>query len=582
MPCDSAILTLSFNPVLNRFITMTKQLTLCAAAVALSATSVFAAANPEILDDTYTGIDYDVRGFYILTSDIVLSDNGNDGYVLEGNLVVPAGRTLTLQPGVVMRGQPEVVINTDVPGALVVSRDGTLIAEGTSSNPIIFTTAANTNRARWQEGDDFLDALPKTDPLPPTMPDGEGVMQANTALWGAVTLLGNAPTNLGINAANVGYEPYTKQPGLGLIEGFGIDEPEFVYGGSQPNDSSGSLRYVSIRHSGATFSTASEQQGLTLGGVGYGTQIEYIDIYCSSDDGIEIFGGTAALKHIMISYALDDGLDMDQGYCGFVQFAFVLGNGLAGDATDLLGPNSLAEWDGDDLAEPGNNANTNNGTPFANPTLYNITFFGGNSRTFGDDHMIRIRNNFGGNLYNSIAAFAENGQDGLIQIKPFDNTDVDGSGTPSIPLAVGFPNPSSTLQAEAGTLNIAGLLVWKVGDSTAANVGANATTVAMLTNDTGTCPGAFDNLVTADSAYNPYFGGTGNAAEANDQTAQNGVSPVPLAPGAVVASVGYTGTFFDEVSYKGAFAPEQFAELFTNGWTAMNIRGILVSQGYNP
>ncbi|MBC2594844.1 hypothetical protein H5P28_11295 [Ruficoccus amylovorans] len=563
---------------------MTKQLTLGATAVVMSVASAFAA--PIVLDQTYSGISYDSgRKMYLLTADVNLPANGNDGYIIEGNLVVPAGMTLTLQPGVIMRGQPEFDPNTDIPGALVVARDGTLIAEGTASNPIIFTTAADTNRQRWQSGDTFLDADPKNNPLPPvTVVDAE-TSYANTSLWGAVTLLGNAPTNLGINASDVGYAPYTTQPGLGIIEGFGINEPEFVYGGSQPNDSSGSLRYVSIRHTGSTFGNASEQQGLTLGAVGYGTQLEYIDIYCSSDDGIEIFGGTAALKYLMISYAKDDSLDLDQGYTGFVQFAFILGNGLAGDTAALLGPASLAEWDGDDVGEPGNNLNTVNGAPFSSPTLYNITFFGGNSRTFSDGAILRLRHNFGGNLYNSIVAFAENGQNGLVKVLGSDNYNVDGSNTPHAAILYGYPNPSATEQAAAGTLNIAGTLFWKVGDSVAANVAANDTTLEILTNNatsgvTGiTCPGAFGNVVANSGASNPFFGQTGNAADANDQTTANGVNPVPLSATAVAATVGYTGTFFDEVTYSGAFAPSFYTPLYTNGWTAMNARGILVNSG---
>jgi len=90
------------------------------------------------------------------------------------------------------------------------------------------------------------------------------------------------------------------------------------YGGTDDNDSSGIMRYVSIRHTGINIgeSDGNEIQGLTLGGVGAGTTLEYIESYASGDDGVEFFGGNVNLKYFVSAFNSDDAVDWDQGYRG--------------------------------------------------------------------------------------------------------------------------------------------------------------------------------------------------------------------------------------------------------------------------
>lgn len=106
----------------------------------------------------------------------------------------------------------------------------------------------------------------------------------------------------------------------------GTTEPgpnnEHAFGGDDDADSSGTLRYVSIRHAGNEFAPASELNGLTLGAVGSGTVLEYVEVFAGSDDGFEWWGGTVNASHLVSAFCEDDDFDTDQGYRGTLQFIF--------------------------------------------------------------------------------------------------------------------------------------------------------------------------------------------------------------------------------------------------------------------
>jgi hypothetical protein len=166
---------------------------------------------------------------------------------------------------------------------LLVNRGSQLFAEGTATTPIIFTSRQNI----------------------------EGTTTENSqGQWGGIVLAGRAPqANCQLAA------PVTC---TGTVEGTSA-----FYGGNTPTDNSGRLRYVQIKFSGFEISTGNELQGLTMAGVGSGTTVDHIQVYNSSDDGIEIFGGTVNLRHIVINGADDDGLDTDTGWRGGAQFGIV-------------------------------------------------------------------------------------------------------------------------------------------------------------------------------------------------------------------------------------------------------------------
>jgi len=463
---------------------------------------------------------------YYVDADLTLS--AANEYIIEQLTFVRNGATLTIPAGTVLRGQPvDSTSGANLPGALIVTTTGKIDAVGTAGNPIVFTTAAlddgsgnvlrpaagSTDATRYTGTGTFLDADPKNSPLPITLPNGESAYQ----LWGGVVILGEAPTNSTAGGSD----------GLGFIEGLPSSLPG-VFGGVNPNDDSGNLVYVSIRHTGFGIAPNSELQGLTLGGVGFGTNIQFIDIYGSSDDGIEIFGGTVNLKYININFADDDGLDLDQGYTGLIQYCFVLG--ASGNSYDSLG-----EWDGDDESATGSPV-TSNYLPLQYPVMRNMTLIGQNG-----SRGIRMRNNFGGEFLDSIVF---NVSANAIAI---DNSSL---------------SPISALDRyNAGTLIVNG-----------------------VTFDTAT---GF-NPASVESFGVNKTGGTGILA-IND-TVANGVNPVPFQDPAdalaalvvlpsIAGQVPATATFFDVTSYRGAFNPVGSALLWTTGWTALNKRGILVDRG---
>lgn len=262
-------------------------------------------------------------------------------YLMEGFVFVNDGQTLTIEPGTVIRFKPGKGENAS---ALIVSRGAQIYAEGTSDEPIIFTA----------ESDDLNGAVD----------DGE------TGLWGGLIILGNAPINI--------------SGGETSIEGIPLAEPRGVYGGFSENDNSGVLKYVSIRHGGTDIGDGNEINGLTLGGVGNETQIDYVEIISNEDDGVEIFGGTVNLKHMVVSGCGDDAFDYDLGWTGNGQFW------LAQQSNNL----------GDNVLEAGGGVDPVNGVPYSIPNIFNVTFIGnGNS---GEGANINFKNNAGGIISNSI------------------------------------------------------------------------------------------------------------------------------------------------------------------------------------
>jgi hypothetical protein len=154
-------------------------------------------------------------------------------------------------------------------------------------------------------------------------------------------------------------------PGQTAIEGIPTNESRGIYGGTNDTDNSGVIKYVSIRHGGTNIGANNEINGLTLGGVGSGTVIDFVEVVANADDGIEFFGGTAQVKHALVTNADDDSFDYDEGYRGKGQFWVSITPG------DRAG-----EHDGGTTPETG--------SPYATPTIYNATYIGGGAVTFRD------------------------------------------------------------------------------------------------------------------------------------------------------------------------------------------------------
>lgn len=268
-------------------------------------------------------------------------------WILDGFVFVEDGQTLTIEPGTMVQGKPGQGENAS---ALIVKQNGTIMAEGTASQPIVFTGL----------GDKY---------------DGTGYMTQVQGLWGGIIILGNATTNNSIQKR---------------IEGV-PEEFAAYYGGTNDADNSGTLKYVSIRHGGTDIGADNEINGLTLGGVGSGTTFDYIEIISNVDDGVEFFGGAPRLKHILVAYCGDDSYDYDEGFHGKGQFWATIQSANSGDR--------LGEHDG-------GTGDDETAHPYAKPMIYNATYVGN-----GNGRVITFRDNAGGMYANSIFASQEKGID---------------------------------------------------------------------------------------------------------------------------------------------------------------------------
>lgn len=247
-----------------------------------------------------------------LTEDRTLSSDYD--YLLRGAVFVNDGVTLTIEPGVTVYGEQA------QNGALIVAQGGKIMAEGTVDAPIVMTSdAVIGSRARGQ--------------------------------WGGLIINGKAPTNQGVT--------------------FGEGDTG-AFGGTDPNDNSGVIRYVRIEYAGIEFSPDNELNGIALQGVGSGTVIEYVQVHMNQDDGIEMFGGTVNLKYAFVTGARDDSFDWTDGWTGKGQFW-------------------VAQQYGDDADngfENDNSSKNNEATPRSAPTIYNVTLVGDPDGPKSDNGML--------------------------------------------------------------------------------------------------------------------------------------------------------------------------------------------------
>ena len=260
-------------------------------------------------------------------------------YVLHDYVGVVEPAVLTIEPGTVIYGG-------DGRASLFIQRGAKIMADGTARRPIIFTSPQIVGSRAQKD-------------------------------WGSLILLGRAPIN----------------QGTALLEGLPSSD-DYTYGGNDPEDDSGVLRYVRLEFGGFEIATAQEINGLTLGGIGSGTKLDYIEVLHNKDDAVEFFGGTVNLSHFLGISAADDGLDIDFGYSGSIQFAA------------LIKRSQNDEGDANFLTESDNDGDGSTKTPITSPNVYNVTalrvasdtgFYGG-----------RIRRNSGGQWHNVVVTGSKN------------------------------------------------------------------------------------------------------------------------------------------------------------------------------
>ena len=275
-----------------------------------------------------------VEGSCILSGDynqdITLTKNIQ--WIISGGVFIGGDNTnsatLTINPGTQIFGQQ---------GAdyLWIRRGSKIMAEGTPDNPIVMS----------------------------------GASQQAAGEWGGLVIAGNAPVNgcnAGVNPCEIPFEAVTSES----------------FGGNNPNDNSGVVKYTQILFAGFAVRPNEELNGLTLNGVGAGTVLEFIHVHQGLDDGVEMFGGTAQMKHMVLTNNGDDSLDWGSGWTGKAQFVLI----------------KQASNDGDRGIEADNNEVNNDIEPRAKPVLSNMTIIGGSAGTQG----ILLRRGTGANIWNSV------------------------------------------------------------------------------------------------------------------------------------------------------------------------------------
>jgi hypothetical protein len=245
-------------------------------------------------------------------------------WTLKGYVYVTDGAKLIIQPGTT------IVSDISEKGALCIERGAQIIAEGTATKPIVFTS-------------------------------GRTAGERTPGDWGGIVILGRAKTNR------------TSEP---TIEG-GIGRP---FGGTNDLDNSGVLKYVRIEYAGIASMPNSEINALTLGGVGSGTIIENVQTIYANDDAFEFFGGTVNAKNLYAFATADDDFDFDFGYTGTIT------NGVS-----KRDPQFVDNGDAGNGIECDNDGTGSTATPYTHPKLFNMILVGPNVSTALANHNLGLR-----------------------------------------------------------------------------------------------------------------------------------------------------------------------------------------------
>lgn len=313
-------------------------------AIVLGASSVAMACptGTSKTNETFRGKDVcQLQGRYV--NDVVLTNNYS--YYLKGGVFIgndnKMNSTLTIEAGTQISGAS---------GAdfLVITRGSQIRAEGTETQPIVFTT---------------------------------NVAQPKRGSWGGIIINGNAPINC-------------KKPAGGFCEAEG-EGSTGLYGGTNAKDNSGVLKYVRVEYAGFEITPENELNGIAFQGVGSGTIVDYIQVHMNADDGVEFFGGTVNVKHVLLTGNKDDSMDWTSGWAGKAQFVMI----------------KQAADEGNNGIEADSRKSPMTAEPRSNPTIANATLMGSETARKGGAGML-LRRGTGLKMYNSvISGFKKGGVD---------------------------------------------------------------------------------------------------------------------------------------------------------------------------
>ncbi|MGX9463231.1 hypothetical protein ACWXWU_18645 [Shewanella sp. A14] len=224
---------------------------------------------------------------------------------------------------------------------LVISRGSKIMADGTATAPIVFTSVET---ALGQEG--------------------------KAGQWGGLVLLGNAPVNTCPDLTNCSAS---------------FEVGNHSYGGNDTEDNSGSIKYVRVEFGGFKINDTQEMNGISFAGVGAGTEVDHVQVHMNNDDGFEFWGGNVSVSNIVLTENFDDSLDWTNGWQGSAQHVYIR------QADN--GSNRGIEADSNSDATA---------VPMSKPTLANVTVQVANGTNSGGDDAegILFRKGTGVNAYN--------------------------------------------------------------------------------------------------------------------------------------------------------------------------------------
>jgi len=227
--------------------------------------------------------------------DGTVSLDSSINYKLTGALVVKEGATLNIPAGTIITA----AAGTTTSAFIGVERGATINISGTASNPVVMTAETQSAGA-----------------------------------WGGLAIAGYGITNAGEDVTS--------------------EVADLTYGGTDNTDSSGSITYLRVEYTGATFTNDKEFNGVTLFGVGSGTTFKNVSSVNGGDDGIEFFGGAVDAENLVSINSGDDSIDFADGFAGSITNAYIKGITKAG-------------------IEGSNNGDDGNLEPVTTATISNVT-----------------------------------------------------------------------------------------------------------------------------------------------------------------------------------------------------------------
>lgn len=260
-----------------------------------------------------TGIAQDPNNFKgEVTNGEVVTLDATKVYTMNGSVKVKNGGKLVIPAGT------RIIATAGADSYILVEQAGQIFANGTAGSPVLFTSTT-----------------------------------AEAGNWGGLIICGKAPINTGAS-------------GMSEIG-------NAAYGGTDVADNSGVLNYVKIEYAGATFGTSKKFNGLSLFGIGNATRVESVALLNTADDGIEIYGGTAAVSNIVSIGNTNNALSFKDGWVGTATNIFTKRK------SDGTGNNGIKGI---------NNATNPDASPQSNPTIKNATIIGGNDN--GETNAVRL------------------------------------------------------------------------------------------------------------------------------------------------------------------------------------------------